>query len=338
MRRDKNAPALYELIRDKPAGRSPMRPVLPSTAAPALAPKPAPMPRPVDEDDRPPSIFSPGRSIRLPIGYLIFAGLFFAVVVVASYVVGYNRRDNEERQRAARESATAMDAVDPLAVQPQNTRPSVIAPTRPQNNPTTPTDRRPQPAVQTKSPTPAPTSTPPETKSQPQTPTQNQTRQPVSPIEGASKAAPSPAPGTAPSQPQPSTKAPEKQPESAPGTRPKGVIMVSGAKDDPRTVGLNYLIAATLTPDEAEKAAQFLVGKGLEVAVVPADNRGPNRWVVILEGLAAKDLGSQKARTLEQRLQDLGRIYKNELKGPTVFNDPWWKKHTVGTSPPPDEE
>ena len=90
---------------------------------------------------------------------------------------------------------------------------------------------------------------------------------------------------------------------------------------------LNYLIAATLPRDEGEKAAQFLASRGLEIALVPVDNQG-SRWVVVvLQGVAAKDLGGPAARNLEQRLQSLGREYK-QMKGPTVFNDPWWKKHT----------
>lgn len=345
MRRDKNAPALYELIRDKPAGRSPMRPA-PLPVSPASPPpRMPPAPRPVQEDDRPPSIFSPGRSIRLPVGYLMFAALFFAVVVVGAYVVGYNRRDNEERQRESRESATALDAVDPLAVQPPSGRSSVVSP--PQNTLSPPTSRQPpagtgerrtgQPTAQNP-PQPQPTTRQASTTP---APVPTHTEPPRNPTTSQTGAASQPAPGSAtkPSvQPQTSPKSPEKQPEPAPDTKPKGVVIVTGAKDDPRQVGLNYLIAATLSQEEAEAAAQFLVSRGLEVAVVRADNRGPTRWVVILEGLAAKDLGSQRARTLEQRLQDLGRIYRNELKGPTVFNDPWWKKHTVGPTTPPEEE
>jgi hypothetical protein len=144
------------------------------------------------------------------------------------------------------------------------------------------------------------------------------------------KAAPKPA-GQSTKSPPPKATTPPKTSEAKanPGVpgRSAGVVIVTGPGDDPRQSGLNYLIAATLPLDEAEKAAAFLVSRGLEIAVVPADNRSL-RWVVVLQGTAAKDLSGQSAKTLEQRLQVLGREYKQVLKGPTVFNDPWWKKHT----------
>lgn len=130
--------------------------------------------------------------------------------------------------------------------------------------------------------------------------------------------------------PKPTTnspKPPETRANQSQSGKSAGVVMVKGTADDPRQSGLNYLIAATLPPDEAEKAAAFLVSRGLEIAVVPADNASL-RWVVVLQGVAAKDLSGPAAKALEQRLQTLGREYKQVLKGPTVFNDPWWKKHT----------
>ena len=48
-------------------------------------------------------------------------------------------------------------------------------------------------------------------------------------------------------------------------------------------------------------------------------------WLGVL--VSVVDEGGPAARNLEQRLQSLGREYK-QMKGPTVFNDPWWKKHT----------
>lgn len=130
-----------------------------------------------------------------------------------------------------------------------------------------------------------------------------------------------------PTKPVATPKTQENKANPPAGGRSSGVVVVTGAGDDPRQAGLNYLIAATLPLDEAEKAAAFLVSRGLEIAVVPADNRSL-RWVVVLQGVAAKDLSGPSAKALEQRLQTLGREYKQVLKGPTVFNDPWWKKHT----------
>lgn len=128
---------------------------------------------------------------------------------------------------------------------------------------------------------------------------------------------------------QSATKSPVTLPSSEQKSPSKsaGLIIVTRPDEDPRQAGLNYLIAATLPPDEAEKAGRFLVSKGLEVAVIPGDTTRLN-WVVVLQGVAAKDLGSPSVRALEQRLQALGREYRQVHKGPTVFNDPWWKKHT----------
>lgn len=335
MRRDKNAPALYELIRDKPAAGKPMPP--PSRVAPPAvttrpaAVKPPPAPRPVDDTERPASILTPGRSVRIPLGYFIPVAILLLVAVVGAYTVGYQRRDAEQKVVEQRESAQALDAVDPLASVPVNPQilnpPANAAPRQP-----APANPQPRQAANTTPPKPdtvarpAPsTATPPPTSGQP-------VRQPT-----ATPASGPPA-QTTPANPAPANTAPAPVGGT---TRPKGVVIVSSPADDPRQVGLNYLIAATLTADEAEKAAQFLVSRGLDAAVVPADGRGSQRWVVILEGLAAKDLGSSRARTLENRLQDLGRVYRQELKGPTVFNDPWWKKHvapgTAGDSGASDE-
>lgn len=253
----------------------------------------------------------------MPLGYLAPVGLLLAIVVVGAYVTGYNRRDHEERARAERESAAALDAVDPLVgqaggvVKPKSMpADSVVRPRQPERE----ASRAQQSAggttdgaKDTPITRPAVPASLPSDQIKPQRPAGSPTGQPE-------RAAPVPTP-----PPQANNPA---------GARPKGSTVVSGPGDDPRQVGLNYLIAATLTADEAERAAQFLAGRGLEVAVVPADNRGPSRWVVVLEGLTAKELGSTRARALEQKIQDLGRVYKQEFKGPTVFNDPWWKKHT----------
>ncbi|MBL8745906.1 MAG: hypothetical protein JNK58_06065 [Phycisphaerae bacterium] len=284
MRRDKNAPALLELIA-KGRSTEPARPVASSTRAPAVMAAPA-MPTAKPELSPPPAThhapaaapddtsiagwFSPGRAVRVPTGYLVPLALLVLILVVGSYTTGYQRRKSEEIRLQSDTAAQEMAAlVDPL------------------NQP--------------------PAATPPKP-------------QPKSPPPQAQKA-------TNPSAPAISTKLPENRPNSTQSGRSAGVVIVKTPADDPRQSGLNYLIAATLPPDEAEKAASFLVSRGLETAVVTADNASL-RWVVVLQGVAAKDLSGPAAKALEQRLQTLGREYKQVLKGPTVFNDPWWKKHT----------
>lgn len=284
MRRDKNAPALLELIGKAqvttPVRAMPARPAAP--APPALAapsvPRAAPAPSASTgaSESKGGDWFSPGRSIRVPVGYLIPLVLLAAALLVGAYATGYQARKAEDRRvQSAAAAREMMGLVDPLNEPP-----------------------------------------PPQTRRAAETPTRS-TAVPVtqSPSRTASTS------GTQPRR----TEAPSALPTQP--AKQGGVLTVTGKGDDPRQPGLNYLIAATLPPDEALKAANFLNSRGLEIAVVPADNPSL-RWVVVLQGVAAKDLGGSAARGLEQRLQVLGREYRQVLKGPTVFNDPWWKKHT----------
>lgn len=271
MRRDKNAPALLELVGK---GRSPVQVCAPAGRGPVAVPAPAvstERARPAAaEDAAPGGWFGPGRAVRVPVGYLVPIGVALGLLLVGAYSVGYQSRKSEELREQSNTAAQDMAAlVDPLTLPP--------------------------PAAAK----PAPASTPPQREN---------------------RSTPMPGGGGAKAPPTGSDKV-------ANQGRGSGVIIVKSPAEDPRQGGLNYLIAATLPPDEAEKAAAFLVSRGLEIAVVRADNASL-RWVVVLQGVAAKDLGGPTAKSLEQRLQALGREYKQVMKGPTVFNDPWWKKHT----------
>lgn len=106
------------------------------------------------------------------------------------------------------------------------------------------------------------------------------------------------------------------------------MVAVTGSGDDPRQPGMNYLIAATLPTDEAEKAAAFLSSRGLEIAVVPVDNRPSQRWVVVLQAFGSREWYGPEGKRLEEQIKSLGREYQQQFKGPSVFRDPWWKKHT----------
>jgi hypothetical protein len=269
MRRDKHAPALLELIAKNrpvpvpmtsaPPPVAPPTPSLPSSREVMPRPQPGPASTSIEEAG---NWFSPGRSVRVPVGYLVPLILLAAALIVGAYATGYQARKAEESRAQSDTAAAEMSAlVDPL------TQPAPAAANTPARLP---------PAI----------------------------RAPATATRSADAAL------------------------NAGAARAPGYIVVHGPNDDPRQAGLNYLIAATLPRDEAEKAAQFLDSKGLEIAVVPVDNQG-SRWVVVVvQGVAAKDLGGPAARSLEQRLQALGREYKQTMKGPTVFNDPWWKKHT----------
>lgn len=276
MRRDKNAPALLEVI----SLRKPDVPLRPSPPS-HRAPKPLPV-VPDTAPPEPPRLVSPGTSIRVPIGFLVPIALLLAAMLVGAYAIGYQARRAEERRHAAAVAAVEMGSIiDPLA-----------SPTR--DRPSTADNQRPS-TPQTQSP-------PPQGRA-------------ALPSQGARVA-------------RDAVSSSPVEPTRPAARRAESFVIVNRPEEDPRQTGLNYLIAATLPPDEAEKAARFLASKGLEIAVVPVENRPSLRWVVVLKGVAAKDLSAPATRQLEQRLQDFGREYRQVHKGPTVFNDPWWKKHT----------
>lgn len=283
MRRNKNAPALYELMgAPRPGSSTPH--VAPSHSAPAPIP-----PAMTGTDDGPGFKLGPGRAVSIPLGYLIAAGLVVFVLLVAAFATGYRRKESEIARDLERQAALQWDGtLDPLQ-NPQNPSGG--------SNGAQPAGSQPQPAQPR--PRPEPTKRPP------------------------SQAVP------APQNPPQGAPTGVNRPQVAPPKPAQGMVVpVTGPENDPRQSGLNYLIAATLPPDEAEKAGQFLASEGLEIAIVTVDNRPSLRWVVVLQGLAAKDLAGPAARALERRLQELGREYRDVHRGPTVFNDPWWKKHT----------
>jgi len=105
------------------------------------------------------------------------------------------------------------------------------------------------------------------------------------------------------------------------------VVVVGGKTKDPRQAGMNYLIVATLPKSEAEDAAAFLASRGLEIGVIPVDNR-PSRWrVVVLEGFGSKDWYGTAGKALEAQVKALGREYQQERKASTNFKDPYWEKY-----------
>lgn len=253
LRRSKKAPTLYELIRERPTGGpfSPgagpvvRHPIRPATQA---------------EDDRPAgggSLFSPGRVVRVPVGYLFFAAAAVLALIVAGYALGYKKRDAEAAAERQREAQRALDGVtDPLQTA--------------------------------------------------QEPTQG-----VVPAEGRTAAMPE---RTAPAVPL----------RTGPGGR---VVRIDAPGADPRQPGLNYLVIAFLPEKEAQRAAEFLAGQGLEIGLVKADNRPSWREIVDLQGLEASQLGGDASDRIRQRVTALGREYKRQERGPVDFADAYWKKH-----------
>lgn len=100
MRRDKNAPRLYELLGDNPPSQESIR-----------------RPRPVRADPRPPKsgesspartlrdLFAPGRTIQIPAGWAFFALAFLLLALILGYFAGYTKRGLEYRRQAERQAA-----------------------------------------------------------------------------------------------------------------------------------------------------------------------------------------------------------------------------------------
>jgi len=118
--------------------------------------------------------------------------------------------------------------------------------------------------------------------------------------------------------------------EPAPA-RPSGprLHVVDSRADDPRQPGLNYLVVATLPEDEARRAAEFLVSRGLEIALVSVNNRSARHEVVVLQGLTREQFRQAQGTRLEQLVGQLGREYRRDHRG-IEFYDVYWKKYTAG--------
>jgi len=86
----------------------------------------------------------------------------------------------------------------------------------------------------------------------------------------------------------------------------------SAESEDPRTAGLNYMVLATLPPDDALPLVRFLRGHGVETILVSVKVRGSEQVQVVAvnKGFAGADLGSQARWDYEARLKALGRAWK----------------------------
>lgn len=93
---------------------------------------------------------------------------------------------------------------------------------------------------------------------------------------------------------------------------------------DPRVAGLNYWVVARLGPDEARRAASFLLANGVRAAVVET-NTDRFREVIVSEGFEGSPNAPQPA-AIKARVLELGRLYRVQEKGPTDFSDMYARK------------
>lgn len=262
MRRDKRAPALYELMR--PRSKSP--PLAGSVPAPYTR---APVASPETDDSL--SWLSPGRVIRIPVGYVFVAAVVLVAMMIGGYMAGYKQRQREEERQRALEVRRQLDGVtDPLAAAP------AMVPAGPAASPGggggtgAPIAGRPEPA------------------------------------------SPTGAPGAAQVQA---------------GSSGGRLIVVRDGASDPRVVGQNYLVVAMLAYEEAERAANFLASRGLEILLVPVHNRPSNWHVIVGRGFGSGEYYGPSGKRLEHDIHALGREYKSQHRGPVNFSDAWWLKH-----------
>ena len=84
------------------------------------------------------------------------------------------------------------------------------------------------------------------------------------------------------------------------------------AQADPRRVGLNYLMVARYPESEARALAEFLAGRGVDVAVIPSDN-AELFFVAALPGYARGEGDAMDA--MRSRMMALGRAWKQHNQG-----------------------
>ena len=119
--------------------------------------------------------------------------------------------------------------------------------------------------------------------------------------------------------------------------RPGGTMAARGwITGDPRKNGEYYLELVTLSRQDAAKTLVFLAGRSQDAFALPVDsgtstgnNAGPKFRLFVWPGLTQADYdgGTAKARA-ERDIAALGRVWSRDMKGPTDFRMPLWRKKT----------
>ena len=85
----------------------------------------------------------------------------------------------------------------------------------------------------------------------------------------------------------------------------------AGSTGDPREAGFNYFVLATYTPEAARRLAEFITRRGVETVLEPVHNRGLVRVWAVNRGFPPDELGSAAYQAFEDRLQKIGRAWKD---------------------------
>ncbi len=251
----KRSKPLYELI--EPRNEPVTRPVRPVRNRPA----------PSDgEGER--GWLSPGRVVRVPVGYALLAGAVCLSLIVGSFVLGYVVRDKEvARDRLAEVengSATTNGIADPIAGAPVND--GLLGGSTPTQN----------------MPAPIPT-----------------------PIDSTSMV----------------NTTPQVNPSAADVS---GMVIVEGDTPNPLKPGVNYFVVVTqFSKEDAVAAATFLAERGVPT-VVRSSIASSGSWMVVTQqGFASPDHRGPAAETLVRKIEQIGRVYQQDFRGPTNFRGPY---------------
>ena len=111
---------------------------------------------------------------------------------------------------------------------------------------------------------------------------------------------------------------------SAEPDAPPALVIVDSDADDPRIPGLNYHVLTYVPREEAERAARFLVERGVSVARLRVDSGG-RAELVALRGFE-RPKSSDAARRYQSQIRRLGREYRAE-GGAVDFSSSYWRRY-----------
>jgi hypothetical protein len=95
---------------------------------------------------------------------------------------------------------------------------------------------------------------------------------------------------------------------------------------DPREAGLNYYIVDRYDPATAARAVEFLRASGMDVVALPDEN--PTfHLIVALPGFPRGSLSSPEAKAVGDQIRRLGRVWKQQQRGPSDFSSCYLKKY-----------
>lgn len=131
--------------------------------------------------------------------------------------------------------------------------------------------------------------------------------------------------GLIPADPRPATTSANRSATVSAGTSAAG--RAYGPDDaEPRQLGMNYYILASLPEAEADKAARFLAERGIDT-LRTAPSRSGLCAVIALEAFPPNTLGSDRAQEFQQSIKRLGRLFRREHDGANDFSGMYAKKH-----------